>query len=112
MKALSSIAVLAATLALAGAGVALGAPSVVTTSIGSTFTVSGRTGSVPGAGPATGPVVMSGRWNGGAWRVVASAHTNARGRYRLSITVHRRGTLHLRVTPPDGDDHSFVLRVL
>jgi hypothetical protein len=110
MRTLSSIAVLAATLALAG--VALGAPSVMTTSIGGTFTVSGRTGSAPGAGPATGAVVMSGRWNGGAWRVVASAHTNARGRYRLTITVHRRGTLHLRVTPPDGDDHSFVLRVL
>jgi len=111
MKMLSSIAVLA-TIVFAGAGVALGAPSVKTTSIGGTFIVSGRTGSAPGSGPARGAVVMSGRWNAGPWHVVASVRTDARGRYRLTITVHRRGTLRLRVSPPDGDDHSFVLHVV
>jgi large exoprotein involved in heme utilization and adhesion len=110
MKLPVAVAVLTAT--LAGAVVAQGAPKVRSVTRGGTFTVSGRTGSPTGARRSTGRVVMSGRWNGGAWRVVASSHTNARGRYRLSITVHRRGTLHLRVTPPDGDDHSFVLRVL
>jgi hypothetical protein len=112
MKTLGSIAVLAATLAFSGTTVARGAPVVRTTSIGGTFTVSGRTGSVPGSGPARGAVVMSGRWGGGPWRVVASARTDASGRYRLSIKVHRRGTLRLRVSPPDGVDHSFVLHVV
>lgn len=112
MKILSTIAVLPATLAFAGAAVAAGAPVTKTTSVGGTFTVSGRTGSAPGAGPATGRVVMSGHWDDGPWRVVASARTDAGGRYRLSIKLHRRGILHLRVTPPDGDDHLFVLHVV
>ena len=58
------------------------------------------------------PVVLSGRWDAGPWRVVASARTDSRGRYRLSIKLRRRGILHLRITPPDGDDHLFVLHVV
>jgi hypothetical protein len=54
---------------------------------------------------------MSGRWNAGAWRIVASAHTDVRGRYRITIKLHRRGILHLRVTPPDGHDFLYLLRV-
>jgi hypothetical protein len=44
--------------------------------------------------------------------VIASSHTDFGGRYRITIKLHRRGTLHLRVSPPDGDDHLFVLRVV
>jgi hypothetical protein len=112
MKILSTVAVLAATLAFAGVSAAQGAQKVRSVPVGGTFTVSGRTGSAAGAGPATGAVVMSGRWNVGPWRVLASSHTDFRGRYRLSIKLHRRGILHLRVTPPDGDDHLFVLHVV
>jgi hypothetical protein len=111
MKVLSTLAVLPAALAFA-APVALGAPPAKTISLGGTFSVFGHTGSAAGAGPATGRVVMSGRWDAGPWRVVASARTDSRGRYRLSIKLHRRGILHLRVTPPDGDDHFFVLHVV
>ena len=112
MKSLSAVAVLATTLAFAGTALADGAPAARPVPVGGTFTVSGRTGSVAGSGRATGAVVMSGRWNSGPWRVVASARTDSRGRYRLSIKLHRRGILHLRVTPPDGDDHVFVLHVV
>lgn len=112
MKTLSTIAVLTVTLAFAGAVAARGVPPAKTISLGGTFIVSGRTGSAPGKGPATGAVVMSGRWNAGPWLVVASTSTDSRGRYRLSIKLHRRGILHLRVTPPDGDDHLFVLHVV
>jgi hypothetical protein len=112
MKILSSVAVLAATLAFAGAALASGAPTAKSVRIGGIFTVSGRTGSAFGAGPATGAVVVSGRWNAGPWRVVASTRTDPKGRYRITIKLSRRGTLHLRVSPPDGDDHLFVLRVV
>jgi hypothetical protein len=111
MKILRAIAVLATALVVA-APVALGASAEQRVSLGGTFSVFGHTGSAVGAGSATGRVVMSGRWNAGPWRVVASARTDSRGRYRLSIKLHRRGILHLRVTPPDGDDHFFVLHVV
>ena len=112
MKILSTIAVLSAALAFAAVPVALGAPAPRTIAVGGTFTVSGLTGSPAGAGRSTGPVVMSGRWNAGPWRVVASARTDSKGRYRITIKLHRRGTLHLLITPPDGQDHAFVLRVV
>jgi hypothetical protein len=112
MKLLGTLAALAATLAFAGAALASGAPTTKSVRIGGTFTVSGRTGSAFGAGPATGAVVMSGRWNVGPWHVIASSHTDFGGRYRITIKLSRRGTLHLRVSPPDGDDHLFVLRVV
>jgi hypothetical protein len=111
MKILRAIVVLAAALAVA-APVALGASAEQRVSLGGTFSVFGHTGSAAGAGPATGRVVMSGRWNAGPWRVVASARTDSKGRYRITIKLHRRGILHLRVTPPDGDDHLFVLHVV
>jgi hypothetical protein len=112
VKIQSVFAVLLAALAFAGTSVAQGAPHGKSVSVGATFTVSGRTGAAAGARPATGAVVMSGRWNAGPWRVIASSHTDSRGRYRLSIKLHRRGILNLRVSPPDGDDHLFVLRVV
>jgi hypothetical protein len=111
MKILRAIAVLAAALAVA-APVAFGASAAQRVSLGGTFTVSGQTGSAPGAGPARGRVVMSGRWDAGQWRVLTSSRTDSRGRYRITIKLHRRGILHLRVTPPDGDDHLFVLHVV
>jgi hypothetical protein len=111
MKIPRAIAVLAAALAIA-APVAFGASAAQRVSVGGTFSVLGHTGSAAGARPATGRVVMSGHWDAGPWRVVASARTDSRGRYRLSVKLHRRGILHLRVTPPDGDDHLFVLHVV
>lgn len=111
MKILRTIAVLVVAVAIA-APVALGASADQRVSLGGTFSVFGHTGSAAGAGPATGRVVMSGRWDTGPWRVVASARTDSRGRYRLSIKLRRRGILHLRITPPDGDDHLFVLHVV
>lgn len=111
MKILRTIAVLVVAVAIA-APVALGASADQRVSLGGTFSVFGHTGSAAGAGPATGRVVMSGRWDAGPWRVVASARTDSKGRYRIAIKLHRRGILHLRITPPDGDDHLFVLHVV
>lgn len=111
MKISRTIVVLAVALAVA-VPVAFGAPGAQRVSLGGTFTVSGQTGSVSGARRSTGRVVMSGRWDAGPWRVVASARTDSKGRYRIAIKLHRRGILHLRITPPDGDDHLFVLHVV
>jgi hypothetical protein len=105
-------AVLFAMLAFAGAATARPGPAARSVTLGATFTVFGHTGALAGAERSTGAVVMSGRWNAGPWRVIASSRTDSRGRYRLSIKLHRRGILHLRVTPPDGDDHLFVLHVV
>jgi hypothetical protein len=112
MKVLSAVAVLAATLAFVGVSGAQGAQKIRSVSIGGTFTVSGRTGSAAGAGPSTGAVIMSGRWDAGPWHVIASSRTDSRGHYRITIKLHRRGILHLRVSPPDGDDQLFVLRAV
>jgi hypothetical protein len=83
-----------------------------TAAVGSTFVVTGRTGSPPGAAPSTGLVVARGRWDTGPWRIVTSTRTDANGRYRLTILLWRRGLLTLTVTPPDGRSHSFALRVV
>jgi hypothetical protein len=104
-------AVLAARLAFAGAASARRGPAARSVTLGATFTVFGHTGAAAGAERSTGAVVMSGRWNAGPWRVVASSHTDVRGRYRIKIKLHRRGILHLRVTPPDGHEFTYLLRV-
>ena len=80
--------------------------------LGSTFTITGRTGSAPGEGTrATGTVVLRGRWGTGTWHVITTTVTDSAGRYRLAITPRRRGTLTLRIAPPDHHVRRYVLRV-
>jgi 5-hydroxyisourate hydrolase-like protein (transthyretin family) len=84
-----------------------------TMTLGSTFIVTGRTGTATGTTlRAVGVVVVRGRWNGGRWHVITTTHTDRHGRYRLTVKARRRGVLSLRITPPDRQDKRFVLRVL
>jgi hypothetical protein len=80
--------------------------------LGSTFTITGRTGSVQGTTRAVGAVVLSGRWGAGAWHVITTTRTDKAGRYRLEVTPHRRGDLTLRIAPPDHPPRRYVLHVV
>jgi hypothetical protein len=112
MKVVTLLAVAATAAVLAGAAVAAGAPTARSIPIGSSFTITGQTGAQAArAKRSTGAVVLSARWNRDPWRVVASSRTDRNGRYRIAITLQRKGLVRLRVSPPDGQDHVFVLRV-
>lgn len=80
--------------------------------LGSTFTVTGRTGSVPGEhSRATGRVVLSGRWGIGQWHVIATGATDGKGNYRFTVKPRRRGDLALRIAPPDHHLRRYLLHV-
>lgn len=84
-----------------------------TVSVGSTYTMLGQTGTLhAGAVRATGPVTLSGRWDGGRSQVLAQTSTTADGRFRLTITLHRRGQLELRLGTPDHRVERVVLTVV
>jgi hypothetical protein len=80
--------------------------------LGSTFTVTGQTGSAAGKHTrAVGKVVLSGRWGVASWRVIATTVTDTDGNYRFTITPRRRGNLTLRIAPPDHNVRRYVLHV-
>lgn len=84
----------------------------VSMKLGSTFTITGRTGSAPGKHTrAVGKVVLSGRWGTRPWHVLATTVTDGAGKYRFAITPRRRGTLTLRIAPPDHHPRRYVLHV-
>jgi len=102
--------VLAASLAVPSRAAA--ATTEFSMQLGSTFTITGRTGSDVGEHTrALGKVVLSGRWGGGAWRVVATTVTDSAGSYGFTITPRRRGNLTLRIAPPDHHVRRYVLHV-
>ncbi len=72
-----------------------------TAKVGSTYRLTGRTGTVNQT-RATGTVVLRGRWNGGPWNALATTSTDPQGRFALAIHVGHRGSLHLRLSTPDG----------
>jgi hypothetical protein len=105
-------------LAPAVLAVVLAAPSSATRGhgfsmqLGSTFTITGRTGSVQGThARAAGTVVLSGRWGVGPWHVITTAATDRTGNYRFTVKPNRRGNLTLRITPPDHHPRRYLLRV-
>jgi hypothetical protein len=67
----------------------------------STYTFRGRTASTDGS-HVTGTVVLRGRWNHGAWVVLARTRTDAAGNFRVKSRLNRRGSLELRLSLPDG----------
>ena len=67
----------------------------------STYTLHGRTASTDGT-HATGDVVLRGRWNHGAWLVLATARIDAAGNFRVASKLRQRGLLELRLLLPDG----------
>ena len=80
--------------------------------LGSTFTITGRTGSDTGTqARAVGKVVLSGRWGVGAWRVLATTTTDKAGSYKFTLTPRRRGDLALRIAPPDHHVRRYLLHV-
>jgi len=80
--------------------------------LGSTFTITGRTGSETGTqARAVGKVVLAGRWGVGPWRVLTTTSTDSAGNYRFTIKPRRRGDLTLRITPPDHHVRRYVLHV-
>jgi hypothetical protein len=81
--------------------------------LGSTFTITGRTGSAPGTHTrAVGKVVLRGRWGGtGPWRYITTTVTNSAGYYRLAVKPGRRGDLTLRISPPDHHLRLYLLHV-
>jgi hypothetical protein len=95
----------------------LGAPSFAAVGkrysmeLGSTFTITGRTGSEAGSDRAVGKVVLAGRWGIGPWRVLTTTSTDSKGNYRFTIKPQRRGDLTLRITPPDHHARRYVLHV-
>lgn len=98
--------------AVSAAGVP-GGLSNRTVSVGSTYTILGQTGTLhPGGVRATGPVTLSGRWDGGRSQVLAQTSTSADGRFRLTIALYRRGTLEFRLGTPDHNVERVVLRVV
>ena len=72
-----------------------------TAKLGSTYTLSGRTGTVNTA-RATGTVVLRGAWNGGRWNALATTSTDRQGRFSLVVRIRHRGSLRLRLSTPDG----------
>jgi hypothetical protein len=86
---------------------------VQTLQLGGTFTVTGVTGSRPGnLHRVVGPVVVYGRWSAAAWHVLSRTKTDARGHYRFRIKPAHRGTLTLRIVPPDLRTVRYVLHVV
>jgi hypothetical protein len=104
------IAVIAAVATLSA--VASAAP-VRTLPLGSTFTVTGLTGSLPGNSVrATGMVVVVKSWDRGKHRLITTALTDSHGHYRVAIKLTRRGLLTLRIIPPDKHVVQYLLRVV
>jgi hypothetical protein len=104
------IAVIAAVATLSAAAAA--ATEVRTLPLGSTFTVTGLTGSLPGHSVrATGLVVVVKSWDGGEHRLITTALTDSHGHYRVAIKLTRHGLLTLRIIPPDKHAFQYVIRV-
>lgn len=93
---------------VAGRRVPIGGPAQAV--LGSTYTLTGHTGTV-GKRHLTGVVVLQGRWNGGVWQTLARRRTDARGHYRLVILLRRRGTLDLRLLMPGAEVATKTLHV-
>lgn len=86
----------------------LAGPNVATAP--STYTLRGRTSSTDGL-HVPGKVVLRGRWDDGAWSVLARTRTDAAGNFGVTIKLHRRGILALRLQLPDGFVGTKTLRV-
>lgn len=104
------VAALAA--ALAAPGLAFSGADVTSMKLGSTFTITGQTGSMHGKHVrALGKVIVSGRWGTDRWHVLVVVKTDRAGNYQLSIRPQHRGNLTLRITPPDHHPQRYLLHV-
>ena len=81
-----------------------------TAKLGSTYRLKGRTGTVNLA-RVLGTVVLRGRWGRGGWIALSKTSTDRQGRFSLKIPLRQRGSLHLRLSMPDGYVGIQTLRV-
>ena len=110
-RSVALIAVIAAMATLSA--IAAARTEVRTLPLGSTFTVTGLTGSLPGHSVrATGLVVVVKSWDGGEHRLITTARTDSHGHYRVAIKLTRRGLLSLRIVPPDKHVLLYLIRVV
>jgi uncharacterized protein (DUF58 family) len=108
--ALALIALLAGTVTVTATA---SAAKVWTLQLGSTFTVKGQTGSLPGKTVrATGKVVVVESWDDGKDRLITTLRTDSRGSYRVAVKPTRRGLLTMRIIPPDKDVVRYLIRVV
>jgi hypothetical protein len=108
-------AVLLVTLATAGSAAAFGTRSTglhnTTIPLGATYSITGRTAAPNGRARATGPVLLTGRLNGGPWLFLIRTYTRSDGTYRLTIKPTRRGHLQLRLRTPDHSVAHVMLTI-
>jgi hypothetical protein len=110
-RGIALIAVIAAVATLLA--VAAAATEVRTLPLGSTFTVTGQTGSLPSHSVrATGLVVVVKSWDRGEHRFITTALTDSHRHYLVAVKLTRRGWLTLRVIPPDKHATTYLLRVV
>lgn len=108
MRFVTLAAVLAAlSIAVASAG----AVPTRSLTLGSTFTVTGQTGSRKGPERAVGQVVVTLRWGHGPWRLFERTRTDRNGRYLIRIRPRHRGSLSVRIAPPDRHVVRYLLRI-
>ena len=80
--------------------------------LGSTFTVTGQTGSAKGPKRAVGTVVVSLRWGDRPWQLFERTRTDRDGRYRVTLHPRHRGVLRVLIAPPDRHLVRYRLRIL
>jgi hypothetical protein len=112
LRPLLAVLAVVSALALTASGAASPA-STRTAPFGSTFTVRGLTGGLPGSGVrANGIVIVRGRWQGErVWHFIRATRT-VEGRYSVTFKPSRRGTLTVDVLTPDRRVVAYVLRIV
>lgn len=70
-------------------------------SLGGTYNFRGRTAGMNGL-RVTGHLILHGRWDDRAWRVLGQGDTNSLGEYTLTIPLSQRGALQVRLATADG----------
>jgi hypothetical protein len=81
-----------------------------TASYGSTYMLTGRTGTVNRA-RVTGTVVLRGSLDRSRWTALSKTSTDREGRFAMTISLRHRGSLRLRLLTPDGFVAIGTLRV-
>jgi hypothetical protein len=81
--------------------------------IGSTYLITGQTGTIHAGDPrATGMVTLTERWIDGSRQIVLRRRTDSIGRFNLRIHPSRHGTLRFTVATPDVRTTQGLLQVV
>lgn len=89
------------------------ATDVRTLTLGSTLTITGQTGSLPGKTTrATGLVAIVKSWAGDPTLFHTWARTDTQGRYKVAMMPPHRGLLTVIITPPDKHRVRYLFRIV